>query len=103
MQGMDVAKALEIHRQRNAELDAVEARPCDCGLQDCELLAAGYHYCSADGEHHRPPVATPAEPWCPVDFNSAVMDELDRLPADAPADYDAAAAMVRERFVAALS
>lgn len=102
MRTMELPRRLGLDGQRNAELDAAEAGSCGCGLEDCELLAAGYHYCSADGEHHRPPVATPAEPWCPVDFNSAVMDELDRLPADAPADYDVAAATVRKRFVAAL-
>jgi hypothetical protein len=78
---------------------------CGCGEDDCELFFFGYHYCSAPncGEHHRPPVATPAEPWCPVDFNMAYLDELDRLPSDAPVDHDAVTARVRERFVAATS
>jgi hypothetical protein len=75
---------------------------CGCGEAECELLFHGYHYCSAPncGEHHRPPVATPDEPWCPVDFNMAYLEELDRLPSDAPVDHAAVTAKVRERFVA---
>jgi hypothetical protein len=76
---------------------------CGCGEEDCELFFFGYHYCTADGEHHRPPVATPDEPWCPVDFNMAYLDELDRLPANEPVDHDAVTARVRERFVATTS
>lgn len=76
---------------------------CPCGDSDCWEFGFGYPYCTGCEEHHRSPVANETEdPWCPVDFNSAVLDELDQLPADAPSDQAAAAATVRERFVEAL-
>jgi len=73
---------LHLHQSKRATRWGVRAvsERCGCGLDDCELLAAGYPYCPGTGcgEHHRAPVATYAEPWCPVDFNAVLLHEAER-------------------------
>lgn len=82
---------------------------CGCGDNDpdtdhgCTFLDFGYPYCSGCGEHHRMPVATEAEPWCPIDCRAAVEAEVDKLPVDQPYEWDVIAAGVRERFIASPS